>query len=345
MITMNNIDKMAKIYVAGHRGMVGSSIVRALEKKGYQNILKRTHAQLDLTSQKEVRDFFYQERPDYVFLAAAKVGGIYANSAQPGEFIYSNLMIQTNVLDAAYKTNVTRLLFLGSSCIYPKLASQPMSENVLMTGPLEPTNEAYAIAKIAGIKMCEAYNRQYGTKFRSVMPTNLYGQNDNFDPQTSHVIPGLIQKFHHAKMNNEQKVIVWGTGTAKREFLHVDDMAKGCLIVMNLQQEEYQAMTDPFLSHINLGTGKDISIKELAEMIKEVVEFKGQICFNSEIPDGTPRKLLNTGLIEKMGFSPSVDLQQGIEHTYTWFVNHSRLTKSASFLSLLWIPKTNQFHL
>jgi len=330
VITMNNIDKMAKIYVAGHRGMVGSSIVRALEKKGYQNILKRTHAQLDLTSQKEVRDFFYQERPEYVFLAAAKVGGIYANSTQPGEFIYSNLMIQTNVLEAAYRTNVNRLLFLGSSCVYPKLASQPMGENVLMTGPLEPTNEAYAIAKIAGIKMCEAYNRQYGTKFRSVMPTNLYGQNDNFDPQTSHVIPGLIQKFHHAKIYNEQKVVVWGTGKAKREFLHVDDMAKGCLIVMNLQQGEYQTMTDPFLSHINLGTGKDISVQELAGIIKKAVGFKGQIRFNPEIPDGTPRKLLNTGLIEKMGFSPSVDLQQGIEHTYAWFVNHSSLTNSTA---------------
>lgn len=330
MITMNNIKKKAKIYVAGHKGMVGSAIVRALVKKGYQNILKKTHAHLDLTSQKEVGDFFKQEQPDYVFLAAAKVGGIYANSTWPGEFIYTNLMIQTNVLEAACRSNVRRLLFLGSSCIYPKLAPQPMSENALMTGPLEPTNEAYAIAKIAGIKMCEAYNREYGTQFRSVMPTNLYGLNDNFDPQTSHVIPGLIQKFHQAKINNDQKVVVWGTGMAKREFLHVDDMAKGCLVVMNLRQEEYQTMTDPFLSHINLGSGKDVSIKELAGIIKKVVGFKGRVCFDPEIPDGTPRKLLNTGLVKKMGFSPSVGLQQGIEQTYSWFVTHSNRTRSAA---------------
>ncbi len=330
MIIMNNIDRMSKIYVAGHRGMVGSAIVRALEEKGYYNIIKRTHAQLDLTCQKDVRDFFSLERPDYVFLAAAKVGGIYANSTLPGEFIYSNLMIQTNVLEAAHRTKVKQLLFLGSSCIYPRLAPQPMRENALMTGQLESTNESYAIAKIAGIKMCEAYNRQYGTKFRSVMPTNLYGPYDNFDPETSHVIPGLIRKFHDARMNNEKKVVVWGTGMAKREFLHVDDMAKGCLMVMNLQQKKYQAMTDPFLSHINIGTGKDISIKALAGIIKEIVGFKGDISFNPEIPDGTPRKLLDTGLIEKMGFAPTINLHQGIEQTYSWLIKQSRFTRSAA---------------
>lgn len=310
--------------------MVGSAIVRALVKKGYQNILKRTHAQLNLTSQKEVEDFFKQEQPDYVFLAAAKVGGIYANSTWPGEFIYSNLMIQTNVLEAAHKTKVKQLLFLGSSCIYPRIAPQPIAENALMTGLLEQTNESYAIAKIAGIKMCEAYNRQYGTRFRSVMPTNLYGPYDNFDPESSHVIPGLIRKFHDARINNEKKVVVWGTGMAKREFLHVDDMARGCLMVMNLPQKKYQAMTDPFLSHINIGTGKDITIKALAGAIKDIVGFKGDISFNAEIPDGTPRKLLDTGLIRKMGFTPTIDLHQGIEQTYAWFIRHTNLTKSAA---------------
>jgi len=330
VITMNNINKISKIYVAGHRGMVGSAIVRALEAKGYHNIIKRTHAQLDLTCQKDVQDFFHRERPDYVFLAAAKVGGIYANSTLPADFIYSNLMIQTNVLEAAYRTKVKQLLFLGSSCIYPRLASQPMDETVLMTGPLEPTNEPYAIAKIAGIKMCEAYNRQYGTKFRSVMPTNLYGRKDNFDPETSHVIPGLIRKFHDAKTNNERKVVVWGTGKAKREFLHVDDMAKGCLMVMDLRQKEYHAMTDPFLSHINLGTGKDITIKDLAGIIKEITGFKGRIDFNSEIPDGTPRKCLDTKLMERIGFSPTIGLQHGIEQTYSWFIKHLSISKTAA---------------
>jgi len=324
------MEKTSKIYVAGHRGMVGSAIVRALEADGYHNIIKRTHAQLDLTSQKDVRDFFNQERPEYVFLAAAKVGGIYANSTMPGEFIYLNLMIQTTVIDAAYRTDVKQLLFLGSSCIYPKLAAQPIGENALMTGPLEPTNESYAIAKIAGIKMCEAYNRQYGTNFRSVMPTNLYGPNDNFDPETSHVIPGLIRKFHDARTYNEKKVAVWGTGMAKREFLHVDDMAKGCLMVMNLLQKKYRAMTTPFKSQINLGSGEDISIKELAEIIKETTGFKGDISFNSAIPDGTPKKCLDTSLMAKTGFSSTIELQHGIEQTYIWFLKHKSTISTAA---------------
>ena len=330
VITMNNLDKMSKIYVAGHRGMVGSALVRALEEEGYHNIIKRTHAQLDLTCQKDVQDFFNQERPDYVFLAAAKVGGIYANSTLPGEFIYSNLMIQTAVIEAAYRADVKQLLFLGSSCIYPKLAPQPIGEDALMTGPLEPTNEPYAIAKIAGIKMCEAYNRQYGTDFRSVMPTNLYGPNDNFDLETSHVIPGLIRKFHDAGTYNERKVVVWGTGMAKREFLHVDDMAKGCLMVMNMRKKEYLAMTDPFLSQINLGSGKDISIKDLAEVIKEITGFRGNISFNSAIPDGTPKKCLDTSLMGKAGFSPAIELKQGIEQTYTWFLKHQSTMGTAA---------------
>lgn len=322
MIIMNNISKTSKIYVAGHRGMVGSAIVRALEAQGFSNLALRTHSHLDLTCQAEVRQFFELERPEYVFLAAAKVGGIHANATLPADFIYSNLTIQSNVLDAAFRNRVKQLLFLGSSCIYPKHAPQPMNENALMSGALEPTNEAYAVAKIAGVKMCEAYNRQHNTRFRSVMPTNLYGENDNFHPENSHVIPGLIRKFHDAKMNKEDQVIVWGTGRAKREFLHVDDMARACLMVMDLPQEEYQAMTTPFQSHINIGSGKDIFIRELADMIQEVVGYKGKIFFDSNKPDGPPRKCLDTGLITKMGFKPSLGLKQGLKQTYAWFLRH-----------------------
>ncbi len=310
--------------------MVGSAIVKALNREGYFNLLVRTHAQLDLTCQADVQHFFEQERPDYIFLAAAKVGGIHANATQPADFIYTNLTIQTNVINSAYKTGATQLLFLGSSCIYPKHATQPMKEEALMTGPLEPTNEPYAIAKIAGIKMCEAYNRQYGTRFRSVMPTNLYGANDNFHPENSHVIPGLIRKFHDAKMNGQKKMTVWGTGLAKREFLHANDMAQACLMVMNLSQEKYQKMTDPFQSHVNIGSGHDIHIRDLAMIIKKVVGFKGQVFFDSKRPDGPPRKYLDTGLMRKAGFTPAVELNQGIQKTYTWFLSHYNIKDTAA---------------
>tara|TARA_B110000090_G_scaffold156971_1_gene172626 strand:- start:667 stop:1623 length:957 start_codon:yes stop_codon:yes gene_type:complete len=309
-----------KIYIAGHRGLVGSAIVRQLEKRGFTNLLMRTHKELDLTNQAQVQDFFKQERPDYVILAAAKVGGIYANSSYPADFIYQNIMIEANIVNSAYENKVKRLLFLGSTCIYPKAVEQPMRENVLLTGVLEPTNEPYALAKITGIKLCESYNRQHGTDFRSVMPTNLYGVNDNFHLENSHVIPALMRRFHLAKVNNDAEVVVWGTGNAMREFLYVDDMATASLFVLELDEEVYQSNTKPMLSHINVGTGKDVTIKKLAETMKDVVGFKGKLTFDITKPDGAPRKLIDVTRLENMGWKYSVDLKEGLEKTYRWFL-------------------------
>jgi len=318
---MNNMKKNAKIYVAGHRGLVGSAIIRRLEKGNFpkNNIITRTHSELDLTNQQAVGKFFQSEKIDYVILAAAKVGGIHANNTYPAEFIYQNLMIEANVIHQAYEAGVERLLFLGSSCIYPRLAEQPMREDALLTGTLEPTNEPYALAKIAGIKLCESYNRQYDTDFRSVMPTNLYGPNDNFDLENSHVIPALIRKFHDAKLNNSPSVEIWGTGKARREFLHVDDMADASLFVLNQDKSVYQANTEPMCSHINVGAGKDITIKELAETIKQVVGYDGEMIFNTNKPDGAPRKLLDVTRLRNLGWTRSIEIQPGLALTYSWY--------------------------
>ncbi|MCB1902770.1 MAG: GDP-L-fucose synthase [Gammaproteobacteria bacterium] len=313
------MEKDAKIYVAGHRGLVGSAIVRQLRKAGYQNLLLRTRVELDLTSQAEVRDFFRSETPDYVFLAAAKVGGIHANDTYPADFIVDNLAIELNVIRAAYKNRVKRLLFLGSSCIYPRDCPQPIKEEYLLTGPLEPTNEPYAVAKIAGIKMCEAYNRQYGTQFVSVMPTNLYGPNDNFDLENSHVLPALIRKFHEAKARAEAKVVVWGTGSPRREFLYVEDMAEACVFVMN---------RDGCTDMVNIGVGEDIRIGELARLVGEVVGFEGEIVFDSTKPDGTPQKLLDVGRLKSLGWSAQTGLREGIGETYRWYLEHSSNLRS-----------------
>lgn len=309
-----------KIYVAGHRGMVGSAIVRVLQSQGQTNIVTRTHAELDLTDQAAVRAFFQAEKPDQVYLAAAKVGGIHANNTYPAEFIYQNMMIEANVIHEAWKVGVQKLLFLGSSCIYPKLAPQPMAEDALLTGILEPTNEPYAIAKIAGIKLCESYNRQYGTDYRSVMPTNLYGPGDNYHPENSHVIPALIRRFHEAKVSGAEKVVIWGTGTPMREFLYVDDMAKASVHVMNLDQSTYAAHTQPMLSHINVGTGEDITIRQLAETVGKVVGYSGTIEFDPSKPDGTPRKLMDVSRLHALGSSASVKLEDGLSMAYADFV-------------------------
>ncbi len=314
------MDKAAKIFVAGHRGMVGSAIVRNLEGEGFKHIITRNRDELDLISQLAVRKFMQTEKPDYVVLAAAKVGGIHANNTYPAEFIYQNLMIEANVIYEAYSVGVRSLLFLGSSCIYPKLAQQPMTEAALLSGPLEPTNEPYAIAKIAGIKLCESYNRQYGVDYRSVMPTNLYGINDNFHPENSHVIPALLRKFHEAKVNRADFVEIWGTGKAMREFLHVDDMASACLHVMQLPQEQYRAATEPMLSHLNVGTGVDITVRELAETIAQVVGFTGELCFDASKPDGAPRKLMDNTKLVALGWQPKISLKDGLASTYKWFV-------------------------
>lgn len=316
------MDKQTKIYVAGHRGMVGAAIIKQLTNAGYNNITVRSHAELDLTDQAAVQQFMQQEKPQYVILAAAKVGGIHANNEYPAEFIYQNLMMEANVVHQAWAAGCQNLLFLGSSCIYPKLVAQPMSENALLTGVLEATNEPYAIAKIAGIKLCESYNRQYGVDYRSVMPTNLYGQNDNFHLENSHVIPAMIRKFHEAKANNAAKVILWGTGTAMREFLHVDDMAAACLHVMKLSKDQYQSVTEPMLSHLNVGTGEDVTIRELAEIIKTVVDFKGDIVWDTSKPDGTPRKLMNVAKLKALGWQPNNSLKEGLADTYQWFVTN-----------------------
>jgi GDP-L-fucose synthase len=316
------VDKQEKIYLAGHRGMVGSAIYRQLSEGGYHNIVVRTHAELDLTDQASVREFMVQERPDQVILAAAKVGGIHANNEYPAEFIYQNLMMEANLIHEAWQVGCKSLLFLGSSCIYPKFAEQPMQESALLTGVLESTNEPYAIAKIAGIKLCESYNRQYGTDYRSVMPTNLYGENDNFHLQNSHVIPALIRKFHDAKVGNSPTVSVWGTGKAMREFLHVEDMAAACLHVMALSEDQYQSCTEPMLSHLNVGTGQDVTVRELAETIQDVVGYQGQISWDSTKPDGTPRKLMDISKLKSLGWQPNVALKEGLDRTYKWFIEH-----------------------
>jgi GDP-L-fucose synthase len=316
------MDLNDKIYIAGHRGLVGSAIVRQLESRGFTNLLMRTHKELDLTNQAQVQNFFQQEKPDYVILAAAKVGGIHANNTYPADFIYQNMMIEANVINSAYENKVKRLLFLGSTCIYPKAVEQPMREDALLTDVLESTNEPYALAKIAGIKLCESYNRQHGTDFRSVMPTNLYGINDNFHPENSHVIPALMRRFHEAKINGDAEVVVWGTGHAMREFLYVDDMAQASLFVLELDEETYKANTQPMLSHINVGTGKDVTIREMAETMKEIVGFKGEVVFDVTKPDGPLRKLVDVSRIESMGWSYSVDLKKGVKDTYTWYLNN-----------------------
>lgn len=316
------MNKSAKIYVAGHRGMVGSAIVRRLNALGYLNIVVRTHAELDLCNQAAVNGFFADEKPDAVVLAAAKVGGIHANNTYPAEFIFQNLMMECNVVHAAHANNCQHLLFLGSSCIYPKLAEQPMTETALLTGTLECTNEPYAIAKIAGIKLCESYNRQYGRNYRSVMPTNLYGENDNFHPENSHVIPAMMRRFHEAKVRGDSEVVVWGTGTPMREFLYVDDMAAASVHVLLLDEQSYSANTEPMLSHINVGTGVDCTIRELAETMQRVVGFEGKLVFDTTKPDGTPRKLMNVDRLKKLGWEYSIDLETGLKKTYAWFLNN-----------------------
>lgn len=318
------MDKSAKIYIAGHRGMVGAAIVRTLQQRGYSNIITRSHSELDLTNQQAVRAFFEQERPDQVYLAAAKVGGIHANNSYPAEFIYQNVMIEANVIHEAWRVGVQKLLFLGSSCIYPKLAPQPMAEEALLTGPLEPTNEPYAIAKIAGIKLCESYNRQYGTEYRSVMPTNLYGPGDNYHPENSHVIPALIRRFHEAKQNKADKVVIWGTGTPRREFLYVDDMAEASMHVMELDKPIYDAHTKPMQSHINVGTGSDITIRELAELIGKVIGYVGEIVFDASKPDGALRKLLDVNRMQALDWIVKVELTPGLRLAYKAYLTQLR---------------------
>ncbi len=323
------MDKSAKIYVAGHRGLVGSAIVRKLGAEGYTNLVLRTSKDLDLKHQAAISEFFTQERPDYVFLAAAKVGGIVANNTYPAEFIYNNLMIQNNVIHNAYLTGVKRLLFLGSTCIYPKLAPQPMKEEYLLDGPLEPTNEPYAMAKIAGITMCRSYNRQYGTGFLAVMPTNLYGPNDNFDLETSHVLPALIRKFHEAKVAGSESVVIWGTGTPKREFLHVDDLADACLFLMNLPGESFSSLLTlhPSPALINIGSGEELTIRELALLVKEVVGFTGELAFDPGKPDGTPRKLCDVTRLHSLGWRHRIGLEEGLRSAYRWYMENPNYKK------------------
>jgi len=322
-VKSSSLQKSDAIYIAGHRGLVGSAIQRQLQQRGHTNLITRTHKELDLTNQQAVHDFFASEQPDYVILAAAKVGGIHANNTYPAEFIYQNLMIEANVINAAYQQQVKRLLFLGSTCIYPKAVTQPMQEKALLTDTLEPTNEPYAVAKIAGIKLCESYNRQYGTDYRSVMPTNLYGINDNFHPENSHVIPALMRRFHEAKEANQPEVVVWGSGKPMREFLYVDDMAAASLFVLELDSKIYQANTEPMLSHINVGTGKDVTVKELAETMADVVGYQGKIVFDRSKPDGPPRKLIDVTRLTAMGWRYQRELKQGLQQTYEWFQENS----------------------
>jgi nucleoside-diphosphate-sugar epimerase len=307
-----------KIYVAGHRGMVGGAITRKLQARGAE-LVTATSAELNLTDQPAVRQFMGDHKPDVVILAAAKVGGIVANNTYPAQFIYENLMMECNVIHQAYAAGVTRLLQLGSSCIYPRAVAQPMSETALLTGVLEPTNEPYAVAKIAGIKLCESYNRQYGTDYRSVMPTNLYGEGDNFHPENSHVLPAMIQRFHNAVTDGLDEVVIWGTGTPRREFLHVDDMAEASLFVLDLDKQRYEAETDSMLSHINVGTGHDVSILEVAQIIAQVTGFKGKITCDTSKPDGTMRKLMDVSRLERMGWSAQIELRDGLERTYAWY--------------------------
>ena len=317
-------NAIAKIYVAGHRGMVGSAILRNLKQKGYTNFVARTHDELDLTNQAAVQSFFEKEKPTQVYLAAAKVGGIHANNTYPAEFIYQNIMVQVNVIDAAFRNGVKKLLFLGSSCIYPKLAPQPMAEDALLKGALEPTNEPYAIAKIAGVKLCESYNRQYGQShgvdYRSVMPTNLYGPGDNYHQENSHVIPALIRRFHEAKVVNAPTVTVWGSGTPRREFLYVDDMASASVFVMNLPKARLDAHTQPMQSHINVGFGQDVAIAQLAQTIGKVVGYSGLVTFDTTKPDGAPRKWIDSTCVHKLGWQPQVQLEQGLALAYNDFL-------------------------
>lgn len=319
---------VTKLYVAGHRGMVGSAIVRALQAQGDAHIVTRTHAELDLTDQAAVRTFFEAEQPDQVYLAAAKVGGIHANNTYPAEFIYQNLMMQANIIDAAFRSGVKKLLFLGSSCIYPKLAPQPMREDALLTGSLEPTNEPYAVAKIAGIKLCESYNRQYGAShgidYRSVMPTNLYGPGDNYHPLNSHVIPALIRRFHEAKASGAPTVTIWGSGTPRREFLYVDDMAAASMFVMNLPKATYDQHTTPMQSQINVGCGSDITIAELAHAVRQVTGYQGDIAFDTTQPDGSPRKLMDSSRLNTLGWQAKVGLEQGLALAYQDFQHQIR---------------------
>ena len=314
-----------KIYIAGHRGMVGSAIMREVERKGYTNLVCRTHQELDLTNQLAVQNFFHQEKPDQVYLAAARVGGIYANNTFPAEFIYDNLMVQSNVIHQAFMHGVKKLLFLGSSCIYPRMASQPMSEDALLTGKLEPTNEPYAIAKIAGIKMCESYNRQYGAThgvdYRSVMPTNLYGPGDNYHPENSHVIPALIRRFHEAKVSGTPQVVIWGSGKPYREFLYVDDMAKASVYVMELAKEQYDQVTEPMQSHLNVGFGSDVTIAQLAQAVAKAVGYPGTIALDPTKPDGSPKKLMNSKRLNTLGWKAAVSLDDGLALAYAQFVN------------------------
>jgi len=313
--------RKGKVYVAGHRGMVGSALVRRLRQDGCENLLLKTRAEVDLEDQRQARDLILAEKPDYVFLAAARVGGIHANNSFPAQFIYSNLMIAANVINAAWEAGVKRLMYLGSSCIYPRNARQPIREEYLMTGALEPTNEPYAVSKIAGIKLCESFNREYGTDFRSVMPTNLYGPNDNFDLQTSHVLPALLRKFHEAKTSGAESVAVWGSGKPRREFLHVDDLADACLYLACLPKAVYTAHTRPNLSQLNVGTGSDVSIAELAAIIGEVVGYQGEIVYNKNYPDGTDQKLLDVSTVSKLGWKARIGLKEGIQSTYRCYLD------------------------
>ncbi len=319
---------LKRIYIAGHRGMVGSALVRQLSQDLNNDIVTRGRAELDLTNQQAVADFFAQEKIDEVYLAAAKVGGIHANDTYPADFIYDNLMVECNVVHQAWQRGVKKLLFLGSSCIYPRLATQPMVEAELMQGALEPTNEPYALAKIAGIKLCESYNRQYGTDYRSVMPTNLYGPQDNYHPQNSHVIPALLRRFHEAVLSGADTITIWGTGQALREFLHVDDMAGACIHVMNLPLEQYQAITEPRLSHINVGSGVDCSIAELVSTISEVTGFKGRVEYDSSKPDGAPRKLMDNTKLKSLGWEPTYNLKTGLEDAYRWYVDNIKSARA-----------------
>ena len=322
-------DLNQKIYVAGHRGMVGSSIVRHLQAQGYTNVIGKTHSELDLTNQADVENFFKTEKPNQVYLAAARVGGIYANNTFPAEFIYDNLMVQNNVIHQAFLGGVKKLLFLGSSCIYPRLAAQPMCEDALLTGKLESTNEPYAIAKIAGIKMCESYNRQYshshGVDYRSVMPTNLYGPGDNYHPENSHVIPALLRKFHEAKVSNAPAVVIWGTGNPRREFLFVDDMAAASIFVMQLDKAAYDAQTEPMRSHINVGFGSDVTIAQLASAVAKATDYRGRIAFDPSKPDGSPRKWMDSGRLNRLGWLPNVSLESGLKMAYSDFLSRQAL--------------------
>ena len=320
---------MKKIFVAGHRGMVGSAIVRQLEQQGNVELILRSRTELDLTSQQAVAEFFKTEQIDEVYLAAAKVGGIIANNTYPADFIYENLMIECNIIHSAHMAGINKLLFLGSSCIYPKLAEQPMAETALLTGTLEPTNEPYAIAKIAGIKLCESYNRQYGRDYRSVMPTNLYGPHDNFHPENSHVIPALLRRFHEAKLNGDAEVVAWGSGKPMREFLHVNDMAAASIHVMELNKETYDENTEPMLSHINVGTGVDCTIRELVETVAKVTGFKGEIVFDATKPDGAPRKLMNADRLKALGWQYNLDLEDGLKDAYQWFLDNQERFRQA----------------